>query len=163
MSNLESDCSDYLPSRLDSLPNITSDFTYYLSCIMHHSSQITVLGTMLTWHPSTEILSRLSGCIYIILIPFLDSGKALCRGKLSEGESKIIVVGFFLWGMVYYYFVLFTYLLNFARTRSVSRVYGIPFILEPWKMYQIGATSRSRLRRWMTDWWWPIFNALLNV
>lgn len=34
MSNLE---SDYLPSRLDSLPNITSDF--YLVPILYHASQ----------------------------------------------------------------------------------------------------------------------------
>lgn len=95
MSNLESDCSDYLPPGLDSLPAITSDFTYYLSCIMHHSSQITVLGTMLTWHPSTGILSWLTACIYIIfLILFQDSGKTLCRRKSNEWELKIIAVGF---------------------------------------------------------------------
>lgn len=65
MSNLESDCSAYLPPGLDSLPTITSystySTTYPVSCIT--APQITVLGTMLTWHPSTEILSRLTACI----------------------------------------------------------------------------------------------------
>lgn len=93
MSNLESDCSDYLPPGLDSLPTITSDFTSYLSCIMHHSSQITVLGKMLTWHPSTEILSWLAACICIILILLLDSGKTPCLRKSSKWEFKIITVG----------------------------------------------------------------------
>lgn len=95
MSNLESDCSDYLPLGLDSLPNITSDCTLYLSCIVHHSSQITVLGTMLTWHPSTEILSQLTACMYIILILFLDSEKTPRRRKSSKREFRVISVGFY--------------------------------------------------------------------
>lgn len=98
MSNQESDCSDYLPLGLDSLSTITSDFTY-LSCIMHHSLQITVLGTMLTWHPSTGILSQLTR-LHIILILFLDSGKTLCHRKSRKWEFNIMMV--VLWAIVYY-------------------------------------------------------------
>lgn len=118
MSNLESDCSDSLPPGLDSLPTITSDFTYYLSCIMHHSSQITVLGTMLTWHPSTEILSQLTACICIILILFLDSGKTLCRRKSSKWEFKIITVGFMGYCVLLAHKCVFSSLLSFPYTAA---------------------------------------------
>lgn len=129
MSNLESDCSDYLPLRLDSLSTITSDFTYYLSCIMHHSSQITVLGTMLTWHPSTEILSRLTACIYIILILFLDSGKDTVP---QETGIQNDYGGFKGYGVLLAHKYVFSSLLSFP-TQSSWRVYGIPFVLEPWE------------------------------
>lgn len=92
MSNLESDCSHcYLPLRLDSLPNITSYFVpcTYPVCRAPQVSQITVLGAMLTWHPSTEILSRLTACIYSYAICFWMLGRWRAAG--DQAKFKLLL------------------------------------------------------------------------
>lgn len=92
-----------------------------------------------------------------------DSGEARCRRntKLKKKKKKWIqnYYGFIGYGVLLAHKWVLSSLLSFSHRAAEEFM-----VFRSWSLRnQIGATSRSRRRRWMTDWWWPIFNALLNV
>lgn len=97
---------------------------------MHHSSQITVLGMMLTWHPSTEILSQHTACMYIY---YFDSVSGFWKdncaaGNQANGNSKIIAVGFKGYGVLLAHKCALSSLLSFLYTEAQEFIVFLSFL-----------------------------------
>lgn len=94
---------------------------------MHHSSQITVLAMMLTWHPSAGISSRLIARVCIIF----DSVSGFWKGSVPREIQQMGIQNYYgefngVWCIINTWMCVFISV-KFPKHSSL-RVYSAPFV-----------------------------------
>lgn len=137
---------------------------FYLVPILYHASQFSnhCFGHDVNLAP----INRNLVTAYRLHVFYLASVSGFWKDTVPQETKQTGIQNYYgmfnrVWGIISTWMCVFI-TVKFSLHRSL-RVYSVSFILESWETYQISATSIFCLHHSMTDWWWPIFNALLNV